>query len=238
MRNYHAYIDESGTHLTAAHLAVALALVPEPRVNEFAVEWHNLLSKRGVREFHMTDFNAGKREFNNWSKQQSHEFSLEVIDVVKRYVVFWFGCVIETAHRKLIEDEKMLLSPYLVGSSFLLQFISDWANAQSDDVGIAYTLEAGYIDEPRFNSTLKRIVAPSPENRDRYRYLSHQFDSKANPGIQVADIFAWQLYVDSRRFDASQARRGDFKSLLQIPHVVGHFDEDALRLVRAGCTDD
>lgn len=234
LNRYNAYIDESGTHVGSAHLTVALALIPDSAEDAFETRWTSLLTRYGIHVFHMTDFNSCQGEFTNWSPERCHDFSLEIVDTVKAHVVFWMGNTIETVSAHLIEDEVAVLSPYIVGCAFLLKQVGTWVANQKDDVQIAYAFEDGVRDQHKFDRALKGIVAPDAATAKRFGYLSHAYRPKSVAGLQVADMLAWQLHVDGRRYDAGQKRRGDLLSLLEIPHLVGHFDSEALQLVRKG----
>lgn len=182
----------------------------------------------------MTDFNGCQKEFADWDQKRCHEFSLEIMGLVEKYVEFWIGNVFETGPRQLVESDGAGLSLYLAGCGFLLKSVEDWAKTQQEEIHISYVLEHGAVDQHKLDRALTSIFASDADAKERFCHVSHSFDEKVVPGLQVADIFAWQLHVDARKFDNQQNRRRDFARLLTIPHLVGHFDEETLRLVRQG----
>lgn len=187
-----------------------------------------------MRVFHMTDFNSRKGEFAGWSAELCHDFSFEMVRIVREYVEFWIGNTIETASSHLIDDEVAALSPYLVGCAYLLKHVEDWIATRTDPVQIAYVLEDGVKDQHKFDLALKNIFGRDATTAKRFGYVSHTYKQKSLPGLQVADILAWQLHVDGKRYDTDKKRRGDFLNLLEVPHLIGHFDEVALQLIRKG----
>jgi Protein of unknown function (DUF3800) len=234
VKKYYAYIDESGTHANSPHESVALALIPAGAKDDFEKSWSNLLSKQQCRVFHMTDFNGAQREFRGWSNARTHEFSMELIKVIRNYVEFWIGHVFETESRVLVEDESVALSLYMVGCGFLLRSVEDWVNAQRGSVEVIYVFEQGVRDQRKFDEAISATFSFDADTTRRFRYGRHSYETKSVPGLQVADVFAWQLTRDARQYDAHKSRRGDFKALLEIPHLIGHFDGVALNMVRQG----
>jgi hypothetical protein len=234
MKNYYAYIDESGTHEGSLHETMALALIPETLKPQFQVAWKKLLDKWQVHALHMTDFNSGKREFAGWDAERCHNFSVEAMDIVEQNVEFWMGNAFETSARHIVVNDGQGLSLYHLGFVFLLRSVEDWAKCTGKEIRVNYVLERGAAAQNSLGRALTSIFASDAGAKARFRHVSHCFEEKVIPGLQVADIFAWQLHVDARRFDREQNRRGDFARLLQIPHVVGHFDSESLRLVRQG----
>ena len=234
LKKYYAYIDESGTHEGSVHECIALALIPETSKEQFEVAWNTLLDKWNLRVLHMTDFNGYKKEFAGWDSTRSHEFSVKVMSVIEDHVEFWMGNVFETGHRRLVESDGAGPSLYFVGCGFLLRSMGDWAKTHGEEVHVSYVLERGAVDQRKLNRALTKIVASDEASQAPFCHVSHSFEEKSVPGLQVADIFAWQLHVDARRFDRAQNRRSDFVRLLTLPHFVRYFDEQSLRLVVEG----
>lgn len=101
-----------------------------------------------------------------------------------------------------------------------LKVVIDWADATAFAGRIAYFLEAGARGQGLAETNLGEI-ARDPARAAAHRYAGHAFVPKAgNPGVQAADLLAWQYHnFTKKRAEASVARL-DLRALLRHPHSI------------------
>lgn len=231
-RKFHAFFDESGTHDGSPFVCVAAVLIPDERMRSFSDAWLAMLSTWGLKAFHMTDCNSERGEFKALNAQQCDQAARDAIHITKQHAEFWTAASIDARAHQLVGADGIGLSAYVLASAFCMLNIKDWRASSTAESEITYTFESGVSEDRLVDRALTRIFS-DVDSRSQYGYLSHSYQSKISQfGLQASDIYAWHWFVDSKRFERSQHRRPDFLSLGDVPHIVSHFDDEALALVR------
>jgi hypothetical protein len=83
-------------------------------------------------------------------------------------------------------------SIYAVACQLCLQVTSYWLEEMSLKMPVLYTFERGHKFEDEADRFLKAIARDNEACR-RFRYRNHLFESKAEVGLQAADLYAWTI---------------------------------------------
>lgn len=94
------YLDESGEHdRDSGHLkslALAGGIAPFPSWEALSIEWATILENFGVSMFHMADFEARAKPFNDWPEDKRRALLAGLLDIAVRYVPIFFGTIDQT----------------------------------------------------------------------------------------------------------------------------------------------
>ena len=77
-----AYMDESGIHKDAAVCAIAGYVGSSEEWKKFEYRWKQILSREGVSQFHMSEFESGHGEFKGWSKGRKEQLLTNLLKTI------------------------------------------------------------------------------------------------------------------------------------------------------------
>lgn len=209
-----AHFDESGTD--ASELTVAGYLFDAERVAEFSDEWNKILAENGVPFFHMVECAPGKKNFAHLDKNERVRMQMRLMRLIKRFSINGFVCNI---NRQADNSG----TSYNEAVRMTLNAVMNWANSTAFAGRIEYFLEAGATGQGLADASLKEIAA-DPVRASAHRYARHAFIPKVgNPGVQAADLLAWQYHNFTKKRAQASLARLDLRALFRHPHSV--FDE-------------
>jgi hypothetical protein len=151
-------------------------------------------------------------------------FKMSEASYLTKQFSLWRGWTKELRDRRV--DNLVEIKHPLIGSAYSLCATNMLAAVQSciakrSGVDAAYFFEAGHQSQREANWIMEQIFNV-PQLREDSGYKSHSFvDKRAFPGVQAADLLAWQFYTDIRRqMEGNPTLRADFASLRQHPHEL------------------
>ena len=210
-----AYFDESGSHDGSAVLCVAGYLIDSDGVPAFNQEWSAVLLQKGLTHFHMKDCAHGNGEFRHLSKQDRVWVAQRLIEIIKSHVIRGIGAMmVASVYEKLMPYHHNLGGAYNYCIWHCLEGVGIWADEAGFDGSTSYFFEGGHKSQSEANRIMS-LAFGEGEARKKFRYSSHSFvDKKKVPGVQAADLLAWQMYTDWRHGMEKRPRRKDFASLI------------------------
>ena len=211
----HAFFDESGTHQGAPVLCVAGYLIEESRLAEFDIRWREVLAQKGLSHFHMVDCAHGSGEFSVLEKPARVEVQTQLIEIIRDTTARGVGAMVVAS----VYDELMPFHPKM-GSAYnyciwhCLEGVRLWIEERASSIEVQYRFEQGHASDGEADRIM-RFAFSNLEGRAPFGYSSHAFvEKRTTPGVQAADLLAWQMYTDWRHGMEGRPRRKDFAALI------------------------
>ena len=215
MANIHAYFDESGTHDGSPVLCVAGYLIPAECRQAFNSEWIETLQSKGLTHFHMVDCAHGNGEFAKLGKGDRIDVQTKLIELIRDSSVRGIGAmVVSSVYEQLMPFHPNMGSAYNYCIWHCLEAARLWIEELGTAVEIEYHFERGHQSDSEADRIMT-LAFSNPSGRKSFGYASHKFvDKRAVPGVQAADLLAWQMYTDWRHGMEGRLRRKDFAHLV------------------------
>jgi len=206
-----AHFDESGTD--AAEITLAGYLFEAERIDPFGAQWNEVLARYDVPYFHMVDCAHGAKPFEKLDKINRIKLQMQLMALIKRYAINGIVCNITN-----VPDNAG--ASYLEGVKGAVKVALDWADKAAYSGKIGYFFEAGAsgqgLAEVHFGE-----IAKDPASSAAHRYAGHAFVPKlGNPGVQAADLLAWQYHNFTKKRATASLARLDMRALLRHPHHI------------------
>ena len=215
MANAHAYFDESGTHDGSPVLCVAGYIIPENARQEFNEKWTETLQRKGLTHFHMVDCAHGNGEFAALSKNDRIYVQTRLIDLIKDSSARGIGAmIVASVYEQLMPYHPNMGSAYNYCIWHCLEAAHLWIEELGTPVKIDYHFEQGHKSDGEADRIMQ-FAFSKIGSRGPFGYASHTFvDKREVPGVQAADLLAWQMYTDWRHGMEGRPRRKDFAHLI------------------------
>jgi hypothetical protein len=203
------YLDESYSHPPAPLIytvAGYIATVNEWR--KFQKEWRRELDRAGIDFFHMTTFEARRKEYEGWSNEKRVEVLKRLHRSIHRRILTGFASSVVVADYNEVMNPNIRRGygePHEFAVVACMKYIRDWGNQNGYHEPIAYVLESGSDRQKIVNAVFNHM---DEEQRREYRIGSWTFADKRdlNP-LQAADILAYEMTKEmTRRLDKSNTR--------------------------------
>jgi hypothetical protein len=194
---------------------VAGYLIPEARREAFNVHWNETLERKGLTHFHMVDCAHGNGEFANLTKHERIEVQTKLIELIMCSSARGIGAmVVASVYEQLMPFHPNMGSAYNYCIWHCLEATRIWIEESGIPVEIDYHFERGHQSD-READRIMTFAFSDPTGRPAFGYASHVFvDKLAFPGVQAADLLAWQMYTDWRHGMEKRPRRKDFAHLI------------------------
>lgn len=205
------HFDESGTD--AAELTLAGYLFEAQRIDRFCEAWDAVLAEYNVPFFHMVDCAHGAPPFDHLKKVDLIRMQMRLMRLIKRYSTNGVVCNISN-------NLDNAGSSYAEAVELALCTVMEWAEQTAFAGQIAYFLEAGAKGLGLVETIFGRI-SQDPARTAAHRYGGHAFKPKGgNPGVQAADLLAWQYHNYTKKRADAGVTRLDLRALLRHPHHI------------------
>lgn len=206
-----AHFDESGTD--AAELTVAGYLFEASRIDEFCSRWDAVLAEYGVPYFHMVDCAQKAKHFADMDRNDTIRIAMKLMRLIKWFSINGVVCNVPNVPANS-------RAHYFDAAQRAARMVSEWAEATTSSEPIAYFFEAGADGWGLVDGWFKEI-SKAPDSRSKYRYAGHaSVPKEGNPGVQAADLLAWQYHNFTKKRAAKDLARLDLRALLRHPHAV------------------
>jgi hypothetical protein len=225
-----AYFDASEQ---GDYLVVAGYLFRKKNVKPFERKWRAMLLEFGLEYFHMTDCNAGKKQFEKLDKDQRIECQTLAIATICEFATLGMTNSVNVADfKKVMGANGYMTNPFSLCAHGILMMCKNWAENFDKTARIAYIFEAG----DNFQSDAHNILSSISEDDTRRRffnYETHAFLTKrSSMPTQAADILAWNAAKQYDRQKKGIGRiRTDFAVLLdgvetmEFSHTIPQMQE-------------
>lgn len=224
------YSDSSDT---AGYTAVGSILFRKKDVKPFEKEWRSMLNNFGINHFHMTDCNAARGEFNEWSHDKRDACARTAISLLVRYPFKGIAFTIRNSDfDDVITKKGIMPNPVTLGVWATLFDVRNWADLNDPNARISYFFEEGDSEQRSVNNLLCSL-SEDPVRRANARYRAHAFVPKLSSlATQAADILAWHAARNARRQAEGKSMRGDFKAIVSQLNVSdAHHSRDWLEKI-------
>jgi hypothetical protein len=97
------YFDESGEHAangTLRRLTLGCGIAPFDAWQKLTPEWNDVLRLAGVTSFHMSDFEARKPPYDNWSNQKRRDVLNDLLEIAGNHIPMF--CGYSGSHRDIV----------------------------------------------------------------------------------------------------------------------------------------
>lgn len=215
MRLAHAAFDESGTHDNSPVLCVAGYVIANENLEEFNSNWLGALAEKNLTHFHMVDCAHGNGECAKLSKTERIDLQTKLINIIRTYVTRGIGAmVVADVYKQLMPFHPNMGSAYNYCIWHCLEAVKMWIEEEGQDIDVRYYFEQGHQSDHEASRILSFAFA-KPGSGKPFGYASHNFvDKKSMPGVQAADLLAWQMFTDWRHGMEKRPRRKDFEYLI------------------------
>lgn len=225
-----AYFDESGTHDDSPVMAVAGYLFSAENAAFFADRWTAILAQKEIPFFHMVDCAHGNKEFANLSLTERIELAQKLIELIKAQTERGIGAIMPARmYEELMPHHPNMGGAYNYCLWNCLEGVRLWREEKGYAGDVAYFFESGHKSQSEANRIMSQAFC-DPEKGRPFGYSAHAFvDKRKFPGVQAADILAWQMCTDWKHGRDGRPRRKDFASLVeQRDHRVQIIDAERI----------
>ena len=239
---FHAYLDESGTHVESDAVVVAGFVSNESKWAAFSEQWSAALKEWGVSAFHMTDFESRHGEFADWKDEERKDRLNRLLDLIVGHTFSSIGFLVRKKSFDEILSDK---AKNLCADAYGMAAIGCWYNLAvrakqpNIDGWIDYVMEAGCKGGGALHQ-IWSIQVGDEQWLDDTRMRSLDFRPKHKfPPLQAADILAYELFKHAQRQFGDEQRppRYPLKRLNVRGRQWHYADDDELRKVNEYLTD-
>ncbi len=211
----HAFFDERGTHAGSPVLWVAGYFVLESKIDEFNTKWNSVLHEANLSHFHMVDCAHGNGEFAYLTKTERVAVQTKLIEIIHELTARGIGAmVVARVYEELMPYHPNMGSAYNYCIWHYLEAVRLWISEEGRPFHVHYHFQGGHASDGEADRILKFSFAKLPAGAP-FGYSSHQFvEKRTTPGVQAADLLAWQMYTDWRHGMERRPRRKDFTTLI------------------------
>ncbi|MBU0621848.1 MAG: DUF3800 domain-containing protein [Gammaproteobacteria bacterium] len=229
-----AYFDASGTHSDAKDLCLAGYLFKQDAATAFDEDWRCMLGRYGLPYFHMKECAHATGVFKTLGLEGSDLAAREAIDLIKRYASQGIAFTVDKSISAELRKGSMWKNEYsfIVGQVFFA--IRDFALADESKSEVACLFENG--DDGRGQAVeAAQLILKQVDFRETCRISSFKWaDQNKETPLQAADMLAWHVNLWRRkRRNGTLKKRGDFKSLLEVPMIYHHWDRSSVDYLKA-----
>jgi hypothetical protein len=192
------YFDESYTHAPAPRVYTLGGYISTTKQwVKFEREWNEALNDVGITTFfHMTTFEARRKEYEGWSNEKRIQFLRRLHSIIKKRVFAGFAVsVVLSDYEEIMNDEVRAYfgNHHQFVTIACLQYISNWLRAQNYKENVAYFFESGSGFDADVERLLRDIINDERLS-DRYLIRSCSIVNKRNLApLQAADIVAYEV---------------------------------------------
>lgn len=192
-----AYFDESVRTDGRAPICVGGFLFKAPEYERFVQRWRRevlrLPNRTQLRHFHMTDLCAGHGEYKGLSIPTRVAIFDRAIDVIQ-------SCIYGSVSVHFLQHEFEAVAPrdwpqfrgsiYSAACHVCVQATAQALAKWRCHLEVRYVFEQGHKFQGEADDVLKAISRHAQARKD-FRYRSHSFTGKSEPGLQAADLLVW-----------------------------------------------
>jgi hypothetical protein len=149
MAFFNLYVDVSGKTYDSPFVVMAGYVASGTQWADFTKEWSCALRREGLSCWHMTDFNAGREEYKEWTETRGERVYQEMQKIIRTHISVAIASAVEVeTYQKLVVSNEILQvrfgrDPYKFCLFNCMAQVGRWLvkEAISDDV--AYFVEYG-----------------------------------------------------------------------------------------------
>lgn len=225
-----AFADESGTGPNDLVHCLAGYIIKPNRTSKMERKWKDVLLKYDIPFFHMTDCAAYKQcePYKSLGREKCINLACELIWLIKMHCLQGFAFCFNPRSYALYELDMGTQNPYCYSLNLIHLHLHNLVKALGvHEVGVRCFFEAGHRDQKCAKRVLDALLVKD-KGRCEYAFA----DKRESVLLQSADILAWHCIQYVHRRIAKRPARLDFKSLVEIPHVICHLSNPVVEGVR------
>jgi hypothetical protein len=220
----YAFLDESGTHSGSRVITIAGYVISPENLAILELEWRAVLAKYGMGELHMKEFVPPHGRYSHWSVGEKRSLIESLVELIHEFTSVGVGAAIEMTHFVAkthafahSKSPDLVKSPYQWCLRYCMVQAAAWADDAKRAGVINYTADAGCVNAGRIQ-THYALACESEDTRRKFRLGSLVFaNSNTHPGLQCADLLAYEMYKEADRLLSGAARpqRASFLALFR-----------------------
>lgn len=242
MKPFTAYFDTSGSRGTDM-MAVGGCISKIEDWKQFETEWNAALAWAKVPYFHMREFTAKRKPFDNkkWEREEYRQnFLKRVIDTIARNVDLLALNILPIDDWRVVNREYCMqegrLTPFAVVGCGAMLCVEEWCRVNHVDwSNVEVIFEHGDTDRGDFQFWCKKSFHKSPLFKPGFSDNRSNFDEYPLTPLQACDFIAWEARraeTDVKDDPPSYELRKCFSILLdRVQHSDDHekWNKDNLR---------
>jgi len=220
-----AYFDDSGHPDDQPAVTVAGFISTAEQWHLLANEWEAALAAEGVGSgiFHMTDFVAGRGEYERWSADRKKMLLDKLICIIRTRTRMSFSAIVPMNVYKHVNQiyalEESLGRPYAIAGRTVVAQLNAWSKKYNHSSG---GIEIVFEQGAKHSGDLLDVF-----QRDGFQHVS--FKGKGEVvALQAADLLAWES-INAYKKGPKIEIRSSFDALLEHPFDHGAFTMDDLK---------
>lgn len=211
------YADGSGTHGDSEILTLAVCVMASEVIEPFMELWNGTLARHGLTELHMRKF--------DWSfsgmPTDAQQIICDILNAISRFsrdFLYLRSCSVVKADYKEAKRKTASLKP---AEHLCVDFCLGGLSTPAEDQGKDNTITVQFDRGEPFQRCMERVWNRQRKNPKggwaRQVQDIQKVNATGNPGIQVADLFAWAINRQQRCQDQPQLA---FASFMSIRHAA------------------
>ncbi|RJQ07620.1 MAG: hypothetical protein C4558_09380 [Dehalococcoidia bacterium] len=205
------YLDDSGTHLESAHVAVGGLVARQDDWDAFSPRWNEAIAGMGLTHWHSTDAENLRGEYGGWTRERREEAIRRLLPIVADVPgVVGAGAYVQrnmwerympARGREVFGDE------YVLANHIIFSFLGERLVAQGidSDAWIAYILDRRKGNGAVIDLFNEAVVLPGV--REKYRLYNAASGDWMLAPLQAADMVAYELYKEETRWQEQRPER-------------------------------
>ena len=210
-----AYFDASNTEKGRSFVTIAGCLSSVARWKTFQSKWQKILDKEGLPFFHMTDFEAYKGPYKDWTKERHKHVFKKVARAIVGRIDFAFSRGVACDDYEWAQTKNPILAawnPFTYCAAQSLHAVANWAIRHNHDGPVTYIFESGDgFDHELYK--FKALIESSEQRMRRFSYAGLHILPKvtSNPPypltpLQAADVWAFEARKEWENFHSTGTR--------------------------------
>jgi len=226
-----AYVDGSGTHRDSEILTLAVCVMASEVITPFTELWNGTLARHGLSELHMRKF-----ERSNGMPTDTVQTICDILNAIGRFsrdFLYLRSCSVVKAD---YENARRTVASIKPLEHLCVDFCLGGLSIPTEDLGKSNTITVQFDRGEPFHRSFERVWNRQRKNPTagwpRQVRDTQQVNATRNPGIQMADLFAWAINRQQRRQDQPLLA---FASFISIRHASCRYSGNPDFRIRA-CT--
>lgn len=229
------YLDGSGQHDTSKTWTLACIVAPRPTWEVLNVQWAELMSRYGLRNFHATDWASLGRAFSRrkgWDETKGRQLHVDITCLIAKFRqdrLHAYTCsILMEDYERAKRDDPELKSPQSICVDFCIGGLQLTAEELAEPRPVHVFFDRG---EPYMHPIYQAWCRGKRLNTWREQIRTIEQADSSCPGIQIADLYAWGSNRHLSNGDWSFVAAS---LLLALPRISNVYDYSGLRAVYDG----
>lgn len=188
-----AMADESGMNENSTFFTMVACIAHHQFWSALKPVWKHTMKKHGIEHFHMWEFAGCRNGFKGWTEDRRRALMRDILAILDGAPVYAIGAAMRVADFDALPQDvrEAYVGPYAMCFQELV-----YGTGLEGLLGFpGEKLDFVYSRQDEFRRHLRGIWDYSQKHRDYGHVLGKLafLDMRDEPGLQVADIYAWEF---------------------------------------------